>query len=349
MGRKQWPRPRRLGAVPEAPSRAAETMRRTASALGSAIEVMAAPHEMGHDVAREAGFSPTMVGLETQSATTASDTEDAARLMADLGADLLLFAGGDGTARDIYHAIGNRLPVVGIPAGVKMHSGVYATSPRAAADLVVRFFHDESMELREVEVMDIDEEAFRRDTVSAKLYGYLRVPHEGALVQGAKAGSTGDEEAAFEDVAAGFVDNMRDDWLYVVGPGTTTRAITRRLGLEKTLLGVDLVRGQELIGVDVTEFEIIEALEGQTAKIVVTPIGGQRHIFGRGNQQISPSVIKQVGREHITLVATEQKLTSFRGAPLLIDTGDAELDAALSGYFRVVTGYRREFVYKASA
>jgi predicted polyphosphate/ATP-dependent NAD kinase len=340
---------RRLGAVPEAPKRAADTLRRIASALNGGIDVLAPPHEMGEDEAKEAGFTPTVVGSVTRGSTMARDTEEVARQMADLPIDLLLFAGGDGTARNIYHAIGDRLPVVGIPAGVKIHSGVYTTTPRAAAELVVRYLRDEPLTLREIEVMDIDEEAFRQGAVSAKLYGYLTVPYESALVQGVKSGSSGGDPASFDGIAFDFVERMHDDWLYVVGPGTTTRAVARALGLEKTLLGVDLIRGHKLVGVDVTESQVLQAIQGQTARIVVTPIGGQGHIFGRGNQQISPKVIRQIGRENITLVATPEKLASFRGAPLLIDTGDAEVDTMLSGYFRVVTGYRKEAVYRASA
>ena len=152
-----------------------------------------------------------------------------------------------------------------------------------------------------------------------------------------------------EDIASEFVQRMCEHCLYVIGPGTTTRSVARKLGIEKTLLGVDLVRGGELVGVDVSEEQILHAIEGQPARIVVTPIGGKGHIFGRGNQQISPEVIQLVGRENIILVATSEKLASFRGAPLLIDTGDSAVDSMLSGYFRVLTGYRREAVYRASA
>ena len=343
---------RRRGAAPEAPRRAAETLARLhaqLAQLGSALVVLSGPQEMGSDEARAAGFSPIDVGSSTRGITTAQDSRETAAQMVELNVDLLLFAGGDGTARDIYQAVGDRLPVVGIPAGVKMHSGVYATNPRAAADLLVRYFRGEPLELREAEVMDIDEEAFRQGAVSARLYGYLRTPYDSALLQGVKAASTSRDEHAMEDIASEFVQRMCEHWLYVIGPGTTTRSIARRLGLEKTLLGVDLVKGGELVGVDVSERQILQAIEGQPVRIAVTPIGGQGHIFGRGNQQISPEVIRLIGRENIILIATPEKLASFHGAPLLIDTGDAAVDSMLSGYFRVLTGYRREAVYRASA
>jgi predicted polyphosphate/ATP-dependent NAD kinase len=304
---------------------------------------------MGADEARSAGLAPTVAGSTPDRATDARDTADAAHRMADLGVDLLLFAGGDGTARDIYNAIADRVPVVGLPAGVKMHSGVYAISPRAAGDLAVAFLSEELTVIREMEVMDIDEEAFRANALKARLYGYLRVPYDGGLVQGAKGGMGVEDEVALEGIAAEVVGRMEDDCLYVVGPGTTTRAIASNLGVEKTLLGVDLVRGGELMAADVTEKQVLQAMEGRRAVIVVTPIGGQGHIFGRGNQQISPEVIRRTGRDGITVVATPDKLASFRGTPLRVDTGDAEVDTMLSGYYRVITGYRTEFAYRVSA
>ena len=324
---------RRRGAAPEAPKRAAETLARLhtqLAQLGSDLAVLSGPHEMGSDEARAAGFSPIAVGSGTRGVTTAQDSRETAARMAELNVDLLLFAGGDGTARDIYQAVGDGLPVVGMPAGVKMHSGVYATNPRTAADLVVRYFRGEPLALRESEVMDIDEEAFRQGAVSAQLYGYLRTPYDSGLLQGVKAASTSQEEHAMEDIASEFVQRMCEHCLYVIGPGTTTRSVARELGIEKTLLGVDLVRGGELVGVDVSEEQILHAIEGQPARIVVTPIGGQGHIFGRGNQQISPEVIQLVGRENIIPVATSEKLASFHGAPLLIDTGDSAVDSMLS-------------------
>ena len=340
---------RSLGAVPAAPDRAVDALRRVAAALDGEIEVVTAPRRMGADEVIGAGLTPADVRHETECPTTARDTERSAQLMVEAGVDLILFAGGDGTARDIYNAVGDTVPVVGIPAGVKMHSGVYATNPRAAGDLAVRYLKGEGTTMREAEVMDIDEEAFRKNALSAMLFGYLRVPYQDGLVQGSKDGRSPNEEASVEEVAEEFADRMEDDLLYVLGPGTTTRALARRLGLDKTLLGVDIIRKGELLRADVTEKDILETIAGRRAGIVVTPIGGQGHIFGRGNQQISPEVISEVGREKIVLVATPEKLASFQGAPLLVDTGDETVDGMLTGYFRVITGYRTESVHRVSA
>lgn len=338
---------RALGAEPHAPARARLALDAIATRLLGEIELVAAAGEMGEDVARAAGFRPRVVGAIVPGATTPEDTERAAAAMREVGVELLLFAGGDGTARNIAHAlVGRELPLLGIPAGVKMHSAVYATSPRAAAALVVRHLGGPSLRCGDAEVMDIDEDAFRDGRVSARLYGYVQVPREPGLVQGLKAGSAGREDAALAGLAAEVVERMDAGTLWVIGPGTTTRAITDRLGLPKTLLGVDVVRGGALVATDVAETQLLDLVRGGQARIVVTPIGGQGYLFGRGNQQISPRVLERVGRDHVVIVATPGKLAALRGQPFLLDTGDPALDLALAGYVRVVTGYRSEVAYR---
>jgi predicted polyphosphate/ATP-dependent NAD kinase len=268
--------------------------------------------------------------------------------MADLDVDLLLFAGGDGTARDVYEAVGLGLPVVAIPAGVKIHSGVYATNPTRAAGLVMMYLRGQVKTLGELEVMDIDEEAFRRGKVSARLYGYLKVPLERRFTQGAKAASArGEREAmAMESIAEQLVETMDADCLYMIGSGTTPRAFMERLGLKNTLLGIDAIVNGQLVAMDLNETQILELITGKKTKIIVTPIGGQGYLFGRGNQQLSPEVLKMVGMENIIVVATLNKLNSLERRPLLVDTGDREVDQMLKGYVKVVTGYREEMVYR---
>ncbi|MBM3948120.1 MAG: ATP-NAD kinase [SAR202 cluster bacterium] len=340
----------KLGATPEAPKRAAEALRSLSAGVREQLEVIAPPGKMGADEANAAGFKPTIVGGKPSGGETSpEDTKRAAKLMLEQGVDLLLFAGGDGTARDIYAAVGDKLPVVGIPAGVKMHSGVYATNPKAAARLVSAYLGAEPLPLRDVEVMDIDEEAFRQGSVSAKLYGYMKVPYEPNLVQGMKSGSSGGEDASLADVAAEVAKRIEPDTVYVLGPGTTLRAVAKELGLEKTLLGVDILVNGDLVAKDVTETQVLKFIEGKNAAIIVTPIGGQGHVFGRGNQQISPAAIRRVGKQNIIVVATPEKLATLRGRPLLVDTGDPETDTMLSGFLRVVTGFNVETVCRISA
>ena len=375
-----------LGAVRESPRRAQLALERIAR-LREHLEVLTWPGEMGEDEARAAGFEPTVVGSPAARprlsdsrrdepavgvgpvangvgglvATTAADTRTAARDLVAAGVDLLLFAGGDGTARDILDAVGEAVAALGIPAGVKIHSAVYANTPAAAGDLVALYLHDRppAAPLREAEVMDIDEEAFRDGRVSARLYGYLRVPYQRTLVQSAKAGGVAGDEETMHAISSDVVNEMLGDVLYIVGSGTTMRAVTDRLGLPKTLLGVDAVRNGELVGADLSEAQIVELLDryggGQPggaaprARIVITVIGGQGHIFGRGNQQLSPRVIRRVGRRHVILVASQSKLLTLEGRPLMLDTGDPALDAELAGYIKVVTGLGERIMYKVSA
>ena len=335
-----------LGAVPQSLNRAVQALERIKSV--SDLEVITYPGEMGEDAARECGFEPTVIGSIQPGETIPEDTRMAAREMLQLNVDLLLFAGGDGTARDIYNAVGEGIPVLGIPAGVKIHSAVFGTNPLNAGDLAALYLQGKVSNLREAEVMDIDEEAFRQGVVSAKLYGYLKIPFERRLVQSLKTPSSPGEQVAMAAIAADVVSKLEDGWLYIIGPGTTTRAITSRLGLDKTLIGVDVVAEGKLMAADMNESRLLELLEGRKAKIIVTPIGGQGYIFGRGNQQISPEVIKKVGRENIIVVSTTGKIHSLGGRPLRVDTGDREVDEMLSGHIRVTTGYNEQIIYRVS-
>jgi predicted polyphosphate/ATP-dependent NAD kinase len=340
---------KQLGAQPEAPARAATALMRI-SRIKDNIELITYPHEMGEDEAKECHLNPTVIGSVKRGNTTSRDTQNAARDMLEVKVDLLLFAGGDGTARDIYKAVGDKIPVLGIPAGVKIHSAVYATSPQNAGDLAAMYLGRESssIRLREAEVMDIDEQAFREDRLSAKLYGYLKVPYERRLVQSAKAGSAAAEEAAMYDIACDFIKTMQDDYLYIFGPGTTTREIMIKLGLKNTLLGVDAVYEGELVGSDLNEAQLLKLIEGKKAKIVISVIGGQGYIFGRGNQQISSRVIRIVGKENIIVVATKNKILSLSGNLLLVDTGDDEVNRMLTGYIRVITGLNERLMVRVA-
>jgi predicted polyphosphate/ATP-dependent NAD kinase len=335
-----------LGAIPRSLDRAVQALERLRPLDG--LQIVTYPGEMGGSAARACGFEPEVIGAIHAGHTRPEDTRRAAQDIAGRGVDLLLFAGGDGTARDIYNAVRDRLLVLGIPAGVKIHSAVYGTSPQNAGDLALAFLRGDPVSIREAEVMDIDEEAVRQGVVSAKLYGYLKIPFRRQLVQTLKAPSGPGEGGAMASIAADVVDRMQPGWLYIIGPGTTTRAITDELGLAKTLIGVDVVLDRALLAEDVTEAQLLALISGRDAKIVVTPIGGQGYIFGRGNQQISHRVIRPLGKENIIVVSAPAKIHSLGGRPLLVDTGDRELDKALSGYITVVTGYNEEMVYRVS-
>jgi predicted polyphosphate/ATP-dependent NAD kinase len=191
-----------------------------------------------------------------------------------------------------------------------------------------------------VEIMDVDEKAFRKGQVSAELYGYVLTPYEPNLIQGNKMASptTEGEMQNQAAIATYVIENMKPDVVYIVGPGTTTRIIGDLLDVKKTLLGVDLFCNKKIIASDVNEKQILEKIEGKTAQIIITPIGGQGFIFGRGTQQISPEVIRQVGLDNIIVVATEGKLRNLKS--LRVDTGNSSLDDAFRGQpLRVITDY----------
>ena len=336
-----------LGAVPRAAPRAVEALRELGRLVG--LEVLTYPGPMGEDEAREAGLSHTVIGSFDSDDTSADDTRRAAVEMAERSVDLILFAGGDGTARDLCSAVGDGFPALGIPAGVKMYSGVYATTPRAAGRAAAQFLAGETLHTRLGEVMDIDEEAYRHGDVQARLYGYLRIPDDTSHVQVTKSPSHADEGEDILAIAGEVVDSMQDGWLYILGPGTTTKGIADVLGIPKTLLGVDVVLDGGLVASDVTESQLIELLDGgRPAKIVVTAIGGQGHIFGRGNQQIGADVIRRVGTDNIIVVATRRKLGSLGRRPLMVDTGSREIDRMLSGYIMVTTGRSESAMVKVT-
>ena len=342
---------RRLGARAEASERAAEALR-TLVRLVPAVDVITYAGAMGTEAARAAGLDLPGVGSVDGEVTSREDTHAAVRAFVDAGVDLILFAGGDGTARDVLDAVDDRLPVLGIPAGCKMHSAVFATTPTAAGELAARFATSDSarLALRLAEVMDIDEDAYRADRLSARLYGYLRVPAERRLMQGAKSSRPASEDAAVEAIAADLISEIDEATVYVVGPGTTTRPIFERLGLAKTLLGIDALRGRRLAGCDLNERGILDLVaQAPSAKIIVSVIGTQGYIFGRGNQQLSPQVIRLVGRDNIIVLATREKLAGLPTRRLLVDTGDSETNRLLSGYLSVRTGGRQSAVIRVAA
>jgi len=337
-----------LGAVPAAGARAAETLSHLRD-LAGVLDLGTCPAEMGAEIARETGFESAVVdslgGTGSGGRTTGEDTRRAALDLREWGAELIVFAGGDGTARDLTTSIAATVPVIGIPAGVKIHSGVFAVSPRHAADVIGEFLAGRAR-LEEREVLDIDEDLFRAGIVAPRLYGYLTVPCVRDLVQRAKSASRSDPSTA-RGVAFGVLGEMeRDrDAYFILGPGSTVKAVGDELQVDKTLLGVDLYHDGRLIGTDLNESQLLAAIEGHHAKIVVTVIGGQGYIFGRGNQQLSPQVIQAVGRDNIMVIATLDKLHAL-GGPLRVDTGDPECDQLLAGYFRVITGERERAIWQ---
>lgn len=334
-----------LGATPQA-------MLRVKTALTELLPqqdkftVFTVAGEMGENVCLELGLSHQVVYRALNQPTTSEDTENATKLLTELGVDLLLFAGGDGTARNICAAVGHNTTVLGIPAGVKIHSGVYAISPQAAGKLVAMLVAGEMVSLNEAPVMDIDEQAFRNGIVKARRFGEMRIPAQLRYVQSVKMAGRESEELVLADLAAYVATQMEDNVRYVMGSGSTVAAVMAELNLDNTLLGVDVVENGELVAKDVTDAQLLELVQGYPSKLVITLIGGQGHVFGRGNQQLSPDVIRAIGRDNIVLIATKAKLQQLEGRPLLADTGDAGLDKQLTGLINILTGYNDYVMYR---
>jgi predicted polyphosphate/ATP-dependent NAD kinase len=329
-----------LGAKPIAPARA-EAFLSELKQVKNSLQIVAGAGNMGEDEAKSAGFAFTARG-ERKEETNAEDTIAIAEKMVAEGVELLVFCGGDGTARDVLKAVGASLPVLGVPTGVKMHSAVFAVNPQAAARVVMRFLY-ETLPLREAEVMDVDEKAFREGRLSAELYGYVLAPYEPHLIQANKLASlmTESELRNQAAIAVYIIETMKPQVTYIIGPGTTTRTIGDLLDAKKTLLGVDLFRNKKIVANDVNEKQILEAIDEKSVQIIVTPIGGQGFIFGRGNQQISAKVIRRVGLDNIVVIATASKLRSLKS--LRVDTGDQDLDDAFrKRKIRVIADYKIE-------
>jgi predicted polyphosphate/ATP-dependent NAD kinase len=331
-----------LGAKPIAPARAIAFLAKL-KAVELPVELITCPGVMGENEAKATGFPAKILPMPPKSETTAEDTKAAVKHVIASRADLIVFVGGDGTARDIYDAMQaeNGIPVLGVPCGVKMYSGIFAVNPSEAVE-VVKAFAGKIAQITNLEIMDADESAIRRDHFSIRLHGFLKGPFVPMSVSGSKQLSpeTLDEHENQRAIARFIVEEMDPKGTYILGPGTTVRCVADLLGIEKTLLGVDLYRNKSVVK-DVNEKKTMEEIRDfQNTWIIVSPIGRQGILLGRGNQQISPKIIRKVGKERIIVAATTRKLRNIDGSVLRVDTGDPEVDKMLRGYIRVVTDYR---------
>ncbi|MBN1633878.1 MAG: ATP-NAD kinase family protein [Ignavibacteria bacterium] len=326
-----------LGAKPTTPKRIEDTL---SLIKRKDIYFLVAPGKMGEDYLKKFDFKFEVVSKIGKN-TNSDDTKRIVGEMLEKSIKLLMFVGGDGTARDIYDAVGLTIPVVAIPSGVKMFSPVFALSPKAAAQIV----DNNSSQLIEKEVLDIDEDAFRSGKLSAKLYGFLKVPKNIELLQGKKEPSnlSKPEEQSKEEIAEYILENIERDTLYILGPGTTLSAIAGKLHIPKTLLGIDAIFNEQLAGSDLNEKGLLELIKKHfKVKIILTPIGGNGFIFGRASKQFTPKVLKLIDKNDLIVVATEDKISRLEC--LRVDTGDDEIDNKLKGYIKVITSYKTETI-----
>ena len=316
---------RERGAEPRAPDRAREALTALRERTSEGTDLLTYGDPMGATEAREAGFDPVVVGEPGSSETTAEDTRAAVEEHVSGEVDLILFVGGDGTAVDIAEpldAIGADMPILGVPAGVKVYSAVFAVSPAAAGRIAATFDGTEKRE-----VSDLDEEAYRAGRVESELRGVVRVPVAEDLQSSKQlAGGT------VETLAAGFASEVDPTTTYVFAPGGTVGDIEEALGIGGSALGVDVWRDGEVLALDAAESEIVGHL-GERNVVVVSPIGGQGFVFGRGNDQISPAVLR---RSDVEIVASRRKLDDI--GVLRVDTGDPAVDDDLRGWHRVRVG-----------
>jgi predicted polyphosphate/ATP-dependent NAD kinase len=344
----------RRGARPVAHLRARETLRELCGQADARQKIhwITCAGSMGEDALKDAGFSNIEVIYEPADGTSRDDTEAAVRLFLDAGVDLVLFCGGDGTARDVCAVTGRETPIMGIPSGVKMFSGVFGVTPAKTAEILVGFLEGR-LTLADVDVLDLDEERYRQGEWAVTLYTSASTPYEPDYTQSAKMLITERTDAEVKDEIAGYLVETIEaspDVLFVLGPGSTVQAIGHRLGIDKTLLGIDAVAAGEIVGSDLDERGLLGLLDRYPrCELVLSPIGAQGFVLGRGNLQLSPEVIRRIGAGNLIVVATPAKLA--RTPVLRFDTGDGELDAELvgRGFLPVVVGYRRRRLAKAAA
>lgn len=344
------------GSQAKAPQRAIQALQ-WLDRCSASITWITAPGAMGADVlsALHQAFQvpEALQSIDVQN-SSAKDTQACVHCFSESNVDLILFAGGDGTARDVVAAADAHTVALGIPAGVKMHSGVYAISPQAAGEILQQWLAGELVTIDPQEVRDIDEKKFREGKVSTQYFGELLVPDSEARVQAVKNAGREIEALAVEDIAAEMSELWEEDTLYIIGPGSTTKGCMDFLGLESTLLGVDLLCNGDLLATDVTASDLLARVSewqtsGKVARLVLTAIGGQGHILGRGNQQVSAELIRLLwqvqGKSSLIIVATPTKIRELEKRPLLVDTGDLQLDRQLTGHMEVICGYQQRIYY----
>ena len=337
----------RRGAVPQAGERTRRAMARLADRVpGTPLTV--APGTLGADWVDGLALETEVLRLGPPSGT-ASDTREAVAALR--GHDLIVFAGGDGTARDVAGRLSRGAGMLGIPCGVKMHSGVFSVSPEAAGALLAEILSDPARITwdDEAEVMDIDEDELRAGRLAPRLYGHARVPVARNRIQAAKGGPRLDSGVALAEAASEVVAGMDPDTLYIIGPGTSAGAVMRAAGHSPTILGIDALRDGKVVARDARAADLVRLAGDSPVGIVLGVTGQQGFLLGRGNQQIAPELIARAGREGLIVLASEPELAALAQPKLWVDTGDPKLDARLSGFIRVRTGRGRETMMRIGA
>ena len=296
--------------------------------------IMTCSGKMGEDSLRQSGYRNFTIVYEAIEPTSDRDTTAAARIMKEKGADMIIFSGGDGTARDVVKGVGGGFPVIGIPAGVKMYTGIFLNRPsdlgRAVMDIL-----NKGLGTTSVELLDFGQ-ASDGPNMGVGRYGKATIPLLQSIQAGKSEYPTADED--LEGISSYLVENMENESYYVMGTGSTVKNTVRMLGYMTPVLGVDIFRGKRLVASDVTDADLLSLLhEGRRLHVIVTPLGGNGFIFGRGNQQISKTFIASLKKEDLIIVASREKIN--RLGVIRVDTGNTLLDSSLKGPVEVITGY----------
>lgn len=301
--------------------------------------------KMGEDYLRNKGINFKVIYEYEGKFSTSKDTEKLCEKLVTVGVEAIFFVGGDGTARDIFQIVGNEIPLIGVPAGVKMYSGIFCTTVNTSIKTFSNFLEG-FYKLREEEIIDINEEEYRKDEFNLKIYGYALTLNESENIQGSKSDNYNEDKDNQERIAKYFVENMNKETYYVLGPGTTVKEISKMLNQPFTLLGVDILLDGKAIALDVNEDRILNLIDKKKVKLVLSPLGRQGIILGRGNQQISSKVLRKIKTQNIILIATEKKLKDLRRNYLIADIDDYFVRKKLGGYVRILVDYNIEKVLK---
>ncbi len=340
------------GAKPIAPLKAEETLKEFLSKYTSNDEIkwFTCSGNMGSNELRKAGVKNLEIVYKLIGETTdPKDTKSACKKLMEKKVELILFCGGDGTARDIFSVVKKKIPILGIPSGVKMHSGVFGVNTSASAKMLYEFINHR-LTIGDAELMDLDEEKYRKGEWNIKLFGIAKGIVEPTYVQVGKSyyESVSDDEIK-DELAEHITDEVKQNpgFLYLFGSGGTIEYIARKMNIDNTLLGIDAVFDGKIVGRDLNEEGILKLLSKYSkVKVILSPIGAQGFILGRGNLQLSPRVIKKIGIDNIIVVSTPSKLAS---TPIIrVDTGDKKLDQCFmeKEFMMVVIGYRLSRVVK---
>lgn len=329
------------GAGAVAPHRARRALN-TLHMLAPSLPIITGDGQLGADHLTGAGWTVETLPRTGSGPTTAADTRAAVRAMVKSGVTLVLFVGGDGTARDVVEVTGTGVPVLGVPSGVKMHSGVFATGPETAGETAARFAADPArIGVADAEVVDLTEGS------SPRMFGIAKVPNISGSLQRAKSVTVRADDGELVALGRAVAGEMRDDRLYLLGPGTTVAHVNAALGLPAAQLGVDAVLGGRLMAEDASEAELLHLLRRHpAATLVLGVIGGQGFLLGRGNQQISAAVLDAVGAANIEILAARDKIAALDPPVLRIDIGDEQASTPITGYRRVRTARGRSTVLR---